>query len=99
MTGDGIEKWRRDGERQERQSGEHLGTEDEWGGWIVGQVKRSECCAVLYRVTCWVSHVSSPDSRAWLSPSAYDRLRPFRTAENAHSFVICPFVSAIPRIV
>ena len=33
-TRDGIENWTRDGERERRQSGEHLGTEYEWGGWI-----------------------------------------------------------------
>jgi hypothetical protein len=103
-TGNGIDKWKRC-ERERRQSGEHLGTEYEWGGWS-GRLSKM-CASVVppfigaVRVTpSGLSHISSPNSRSYPRRSAaHDRLRPFRTAENAHSFVIWPICFSILIII
>ena len=100
-TGDGIRNWTRYGERERRQSGEHLGTEYEWGR--VGCVKWRVSCRLLFsghwqgvtpRVESRISPPRQVPGPVYPRRSAHDRLRPFRTAENAHSIVIPgPFVS------
>ena len=60
-------------------------------------MERVSCGLILggTRVTPWLSHGPSPSSRSsCLSPSATIGLRPFRTTENAHSFVIWPLCFA-----